>query len=112
MWRPATTRRAQSVHGRADIAPATEDFDKQGFKWSVGRVDFVHGSRTAVLVYRHGAHVVNVFAGKNDGAAKPGLRQMSGYTLLAWRSGDLFYCAISDTSTGELRHLATLMQQG
>jgi len=97
--------------GRADIAPATADFASHGFKLVGGRVDFVHGSRTAVLVYRHGAHVVNVFAWKNDGAARPGLRQKSGYTLLAWQSGDLFYCAISDTSTAELQKLASLIQQ-
>ncbi|MDR3527243.1 MAG: zf-HC2 domain-containing protein [Rhizomicrobium sp.] len=97
--------------GRADLAPATADFDKQGFKLVGGRVDYVHGSRTAVLVYRHGAHVVNVFAWKNDGAARAGLRQKNGYTLLSWASGDLFYCAISDTATQDLQSLAHLIKQ-
>ena len=97
--------------GRADIAPVAVDFDQQGFKLVGGRVDFVRGTRTAVVVYRHGAHVVNVFAWKNDGTAKPGLRQRSGYTLLAWQSGDLFYCAISDTATQDLQSLARLIKQ-
>lgn len=96
--------------GHADIAPPVENFADQGFKLVGGRVDYVHGERTAVVVYRHGAHVVNVFVWKNDGAATAGLRRRNGYTLLAWAKGDLFYCAVSDTATEELKTLAGLIQ--
>lgn len=95
--------------GRADVAPAAEDFAKDGFRLVGGRLDYIDGMRAAVLVYRHGAHVVNVFAWKNNGAAAPGQRSRNGYTLLAWQKGDLFYCAVSDASTDELRKLAGLM---
>ncbi len=96
--------------GHADIAPPVENFAKEGFKLVGGRVDYVHGERAAVVVYRHGAHVVNVFVWKNDGAATPGLRKRNGYTLLAWAKGDLFYCAVSDTATEELKTLEGLIQ--
>lgn len=96
--------------GRTDVAPVAENFAKQGFVLVGGRVDYVHGMRAAVLVYRHGAHVVNVFAWKNDGSATPGLREKNGYTLLAWQKGDVFYCAISDTSARDLKNLEALIQ--
>lgn len=96
--------------GRADIAPPADNFAQQGFQLVGGRLDYVDGRRAAVVVYRHGAHVVNVFAWRSDGAAKPGLHSRNGYTLLAWKSGDLFYCAVSDASVGELQKLEQLMQ--
>jgi anti-sigma factor RsiW len=95
--------------GRIDIAPPADDFTQQGFRLVGGRLDYIDGRRAAVVVYRHGAHVVNVFAWKNDGAATPGLHSRNGYTLLAWKKGDLFYCAVSDTSAAELRNLQKLM---
>ncbi len=96
--------------GHADIAPPVENFAQEGFTLVGGRVDYVHGERAAVVVYRHGAHVVNLFVWKNDGAARPGLRTRNGYKLLAWAKGDLFYCAVSDAAPEELKKLQHLVE--
>jgi anti-sigma factor RsiW len=96
--------------GHADVAPPVADFAGQGFKLVGGRVDYVHGERAAVVVYRHGAHVVNLFVWKNDGAASPGSREKNGYHLVAWAKGDLFFCAVSDTDADELKALQRLVQ--
>jgi len=97
--------------GRVDISPFVEDFAKQGFTLVGGRVDYVHGERAAVLVYRHGAHVVNVFAWKDDGSARTGRRTVNGYNLVCWKNGGIFYCAVSDTAQDELDQLSKLMQE-
>ena len=48
--------------GHADVSPPAVDFAAQGFTLIGGRTDYVDGARTAVVVYRHGAHVINLFA--------------------------------------------------
>jgi anti-sigma factor RsiW len=97
--------------GHIDIAPPVADYASQGFTLVGGRLDYVHGERVAALVYRHGGHVVNVFAWKNDGAAAPGLKTRNGYRLYAWKEGDLFLCAVSDTDASDLKRLAALIQE-
>ncbi|MDE2264816.1 MAG: anti-sigma factor [Alphaproteobacteria bacterium] len=97
--------------GHVDISPPVADYAAEGFTLIGGRVDYVHGERAAVTVYRHGRHVVDVFAWKNDGAARPGEKTRNGYHLYAWKSGDLFLCAVSDTDPQELKRLAQLINQ-
>ena len=97
--------------GHVDIAPPVADYGDQGFDLIGGRVDYVDGQRAAVVVYRHGKHIVNVFAWKNDGKASSGMKTRDGYHLLAWQGGDLFYCAISDMAPGELEALSHLIQK-
>ena len=49
--------------------------------WSAGRADYVHGSRAAVVVYRHGAHVINLFAWADRNARLPGTDSRDGYRM-------------------------------
>jgi len=97
--------------GHADVSPPVADYGEDGFKLVGGRVDYVHGERAAVVVYRYGQHVVNVFTWKNDGIAKPGMKNLNGFRMLAWRSGDLFYCAVSDMAPAELDELSQLIRK-
>jgi hypothetical protein len=63
-----------------------------------------------VVVYQHGSHIINVFswAVRTDSVPKNTTR--NGYHLVFWKSGDLMYCAVSDTAWDELRGLAQLLQ--
>ena len=97
--------------GRADISPPVADFAAQGFALAGGRLDYVDGKRAAVLVYRHGAHVVNVFVWKDDGSLGTGAADANGYHILTWKKGGLFFAAISDTGRDELRTLADLIRK-
>ena len=47
--------------GKLAEAPPVADFATQGFRLVGGRLDYVGGARVAVLVYAHGAHVIDVF---------------------------------------------------
>ena len=95
--------------GRADVSPVVADFAPQGFSLIGGRVDPLEHQRAAVLVYAHGAHLINVFAflpGRTEPAAEATRR---GYHIECWRSGDLDYCAVSDAGWEELGALKGLI---
>ncbi len=94
----------------ADLSPPVADFKAQGFTLIGGRVDFVDGERAAVTVYKHGAHIVNVFAWANSDAALPEFATRNGYHLVFWKSGNLVFCAVSDTAVDDILELSRLLK--
>jgi anti-sigma factor RsiW len=94
----------------ADLSPPVADFGAQGFKLIGGRVDFVGGERAAVTVYRHGAHIVNVFAWTYAGDGPPAFATRNGYHIVSWQSGNLVFCAVSDTAVDDLLELSRLLK--
>jgi anti-sigma factor (TIGR02949 family) len=97
--------------GHADVSPVVADFEQQGYRLVGGRVDYLDHQRSAVVVYQHGAHVINVFSWAANGRILPGNATRSGYHLVFWKSGDLAYCAISDTASEELDGLVRLLRE-
>jgi len=97
--------------GRTEVSPAVQDFDQQGFTLVGGRADELPGHRPAILVYRHGAHVINVYSWREDPPRFYRNDTRAGFHLLFWRSGDIRYCAVSDAGWPELRHLQALMTE-
>ena len=98
--------------GRTDVSPLVADFPQQGYRLMGGREDYLEGQRSAVVVYQHGRHVINVFAWRASNAHLPADTTRSGYHMTFWTDGDLNYCAVSDTSWQELRALRRLFQDG
>jgi anti-sigma factor RsiW len=96
--------------GHADVSPAVGDFEQQGYRLMGGRADYVDRQRAAVIVYQHGAHLINVFSWADDPRGLPRNLTRNGYQLVFWRSGDLDYCAVSDTAPDELQRLVGLLQ--
>lgn len=96
--------------GRADVSPPVADFSREGYALAGGRADYVYGSRAAVTVYRHGAHVINVFAWPADDETLPGPLTRNGYHIVFWKSGNVAFCAISDTALDELLGLVRLLK--
>jgi len=94
----------------ADLSPPVADFSKQGFKLIGGRVDFLEGQRAAVTVYRHGAHIVNVFAWADYDEQLPDFATRNGYHIVFWKSGNLTFCAISDTAVDDILILSRLLK--
>jgi anti-sigma factor (TIGR02949 family) len=97
--------------GHADVSPVVADFESQGYRLVGGRVDYLDHQRSAVVVYQHGAHVINVFSWAANGRILPGNATRSGYHLVFWKTGDLAYCAISDTASDELDGLVRLLRE-
>ncbi|MBS0374770.1 MAG: zf-HC2 domain-containing protein [Proteobacteria bacterium] len=98
--------------GHADVSPPVVDFAAEGFVLAGGRIDYVGGERASVVVYRHGAHLIDVFVWRDPAARQPTrARSENGFRLLSWRAGDLAFCAISDTAEAELVALKDLLRQ-
>ena len=96
--------------GHADVSPVVADFEAQGYKLIGGRADYLDHQRSAVVVYQHGAHVINVFSWAGKEGSLPDKATRSGYHLAFWRDGDLDYCAVSDTGWDELLGLVRLLR--
>jgi anti-sigma factor RsiW len=97
--------------GHADVSPIVEDFTAEGYTLVGGRVDPIHRQRSAVVVYRHGAHVINVFTWAIErGNALTRDTTRRGYHVACWSAADLQYCAVSDTGWDELHRLVQRLQ--
>ena len=96
--------------GHADVSPVVADFDQQGYRLIGGRADYFEHQRAAVVVYQHGAHVINVFSWAVDQHGLPKDTTRNGYHLAFWKAGNLVYCAVSDTAWDELLGLVRLLQ--
>jgi anti-sigma factor RsiW len=97
--------------GHADVSPAVADFESLGFRLIGGRADYIDHQRSAVVVYQHGAHVINVFTWAANGTRNPRNTTRSGYHLAFWQQGDIQYCAVSDTGWDELLGLVRLLRE-
>ena len=97
--------------GHADVSPVVADFEPQGYKLIGGRADYLDHQRAAVVVYQHGAHVINVFSWAGvPSRYLPRDTTRNGYHLAFWRQGDIEYCAVSDTGWDELSGLVRLLR--
>jgi anti-sigma factor RsiW len=96
--------------GHTDVSPVVADFEGQGYRLIGGRADYFDRQRAAVVVYQHGSHVINVFSWAADQRALPKDTTRNGYHLAFWKTGNLIYCAVSDTAWDELLGLVRLLQ--
>jgi anti-sigma factor RsiW len=97
--------------GKLDFSPPVADLGGEGYPLVGGRLDYAAGRAVAVLVYRRGAHVVNLFVwpsgSTHDSAEAVDVRQ--GYNLLHWTRAQMNFWAISDLNTNELRQFGRLL---
>jgi anti-sigma factor RsiW len=96
--------------GHTDVSPVVADFAPQGYRLIGGRADYLEHQRSAVVVYQHGAHVINVFSWASTRPTSPKDTTRNGYRLAFWKVADVQYCAVSDTGWDELTGLVRLLQ--
>ena len=101
--------------GKVDVAPTVADYSAQGFSLMGGRLDYLERRPVAALVYRHGSHVINVFAcpvmAGEEHETTPEAANIRGYNLLYWTAGDVTYWVVSDTSQADLMTFHNLVQE-
>jgi anti-sigma factor (TIGR02949 family) len=97
--------------GHTDVSPTVADYTPQGYQLIGGRADYLEHQRSAVVVYQHGAHVINVFSWADGSKALPSDTTRNGYHMAFWQTGDVQYCAVSDTGWDELLALKRLMRE-
>ena len=68
-------------------------------------------ARAAVVVYRHGAHVINLFAWADRGQRLPDTGSRDGYRMILWKNKDLDYAAVSDVDPAELDRFVALVKK-
>lgn len=96
--------------GRTAASPTVADFASDGFTLVGGRTDYLAHQWAAVVVYRHGRHIINVFSWRASSLSSPNDNVRDGYRLAFWEVGGLQYCAVSDASWESLRHLRELLR--
>jgi anti-sigma factor RsiW len=94
--------------GKVADSPLVQDFADQGFPLVGGRIDYIGTQRVAVLVYRHGQHVIDVFVLPQATAAGKS-SQTQGYTLDAITLGNQPAAIVSDMDQQELVRFAQLL---
>ncbi|MBS0385338.1 MAG: anti-sigma factor [Proteobacteria bacterium] len=90
--------------GRLDFSPPIYDLAAQGFTLAGGRVDYLDSRPVAAVVYRHGAHVINLFIWPEragDAAPVPPLVR-EGYNVRHWTKLGMSCWAVSDMNAEEL----------
>jgi anti-sigma factor RsiW len=97
--------------GHADVSPPVTDFKTQGFTLVGGRSDRIVGQRAAVTIYRHGLHVVALYAWADTGRAVPADATRKGYHAVYWKQADMDFAAVSDTAPGELYDFVSLVKK-
>jgi len=97
-----------------DVSPPVKELASEGFPLVGGRLDYVDGHPTAVVVYRHAKHVINLFAwaapGKPDAPMRTDARQ--GFNVVSWRAGGIAYDAVSDVEADQLMDFARDVASG
>ena len=96
--------------GRLDFSPPVFDLVRQGFPLAGGRVDYLGGRPVAAIVYRHGAHVINLFVwpATAEGASAQVMTVRQGYNVLHWTRNGMTYWAASDMNQRELADFGRL----
>ena|SRR6185369_16090851 len=101
--------------GKVDVAPTVADFTEQGFSLMGGRLDYLDRRPVAALVYRHRAHLINMFAcpilANEEHETKPEALTIHGYNLVYWTAGDVTYWAVSDVAQADLMTFRNLVQE-
>ena len=90
--------------GRLDFSPPIYDLAAQGYALVGGRVDYLNERAVAAVVYRHGAHVINLFIWPEhagEGAPTPPLVR-AGYNIRHWTKLGMSCWAVSDINAAEL----------
>jgi len=98
-------------NGRANVSPDVPRLDSLGFPLIGGRLDYIDGHNTAVVVYTRRQHVINVFSWASSGPAEQSgvVSSSNGYHLIRARHNGLEIWIVSDLNESELRDFARLL---
>lgn len=92
---------------KLDYALDVENISGRGFEPAGGRLDSLNGRTVAVLVYRRGSHVINVFVWPSGESSDqpPSGRSVNGLNVVNWGAEEMNWWAVSDLNLGELEQL-------
>jgi anti-sigma factor RsiW len=95
----------------AGLAAPVAKLDGEGYALLGARADYVYGGSAAVSVYRHGHHVVNVFAwAEHEDETLPETASENGYNIVFWKKDKVVYCAVSNIALADLQTFARALR--
>jgi len=94
------------------LSPPVVDFASEGFVLAGGRIDSIAGHDSAVIVYRHGRHVLDLFVWADSHERLPQSGMRHGYRIAFWKAHDLDYAAVSDVDANEFAKFLALARKG
>jgi anti-sigma factor (TIGR02949 family) len=98
--------------GKLADSPPVQDFAAQGFTLVGGRIDYVGSQRVAVLAYRHGAHLIDVYVLPQDAAGSlPAHSESRGYSADAVSLGSQQAAIVTDMDAKETARFAALLRE-
>lgn len=96
--------------GKVDFAPPVKNLADQGFPLVGGRLDYLSDRNVAALVYRSGAHLINVliWPATTPQAEPPRQLERGGFNILRWQEEGMAIWAVSDLNAAELQKFVTI----
>jgi anti-sigma factor RsiW len=96
-------------NGRVAAVPPVIDLAAQGYSLVGGRLDYLDGKAVAAVVYKRGAHVINLFvaAAANQDHTAARAETVQGLNTQRWNDRGFRFIAISDLGEDELREFHT-----
>lgn len=99
------------LRSHAGLAAPVADLAREGYTLAGARADYVYGTSSAVSVYRHGHHVVNVFAwAERENENLPESASANGYNIVFWKKGNIVYCAVSNIALADLENFTARLR--
>ena len=98
--------------GKIAFSPPVADLGAQDFPLVGGRLDVFQGRTVAALIYGRGKHFISVFIWPDvtqDMEQYAGA--MNGYQWISWKHTGLRFCAVADTTRGDLAALKDLFNR-
>jgi anti-sigma factor RsiW len=92
--------------GKLPFAPPVKELKSVGFPLAGGRLDYVAGHLAAALVYKRGAHDINLFVWPSASTEPPSHGSKDGYNFERWSADGMTFWAVSDVNPTELADFA------
>ncbi len=95
--------------GKLDFSPMVIDLSTQGFPLIGGRLDYLNNHSVAAIVYRHGAHPINLFVWPSPKIrdSRPAAETHNGYNVVHWNENGDAYWAVSSVNAEALNEFVS-----
>lgn len=96
------------LESKLNFSPPVKELSQQGFTLVGGRLDYMYDQEVAVVVYRHGQEVINLFIWPAAVVQETAPRRFSeeGFHILLWTDAGIHFCSITKLDEKALAELA------
>jgi anti-sigma factor RsiW len=92
------------LSSKLDFSPPVQELAGTGSSFLGGRVDYVGGRPVAVLVYKRGNHIIDVYLWPTPQADEPvRITSQRGFQIARWRQGGMARWVVSDLNPQEMQ---------